>query len=211
MDTSAFRAWVHEAARLIADNAENLTRLDAAIGDGDHGVNLRRGFQAADEMLDKAEAETPGAVLQTVGRALISKTGGASGPLYGTGFRQAGKALADVTEVDVAKLGSALEAAFNGIQQLGAAHEGDKTMLDALGPAVTAYQVAAEGGADIAGATRAAAEAAERGLAETVPMLARKGRASYLGERTIGHEDPGAASTVLLMRALATVTAGEAP
>ncbi|MEV0713677.1 dihydroxyacetone kinase subunit DhaL, partial [Asanoa sp. NPDC050611] len=186
------------------------TTLDAAIGDGDHGINLRRGFQAADEMLDKAEAETPGAVLQTVGRALISKTGGASGPLYGTAFRQAGKSLADVTEADAAKLGSALEAAFNGIQQLGAAHEGDKTMLDALGPAVTAYQVAVEGGADIAGATRAAAEAAERGLQETVPMLARKGRASYLGERTIGHQDPGAASTVLILRALATVAAGEA-
>lgn len=210
MDTSAFRAWVHEAARLISAEAEQLTRLDAAIGDGDHGINLRRGFQAADEMLDKAEAETPGAVLQTVGRALISKTGGASGPLYGTAFRQAGKSLADVTEADAAKLGSALEAAFNGIQQLGAAHEGDKTMLDALGPAVTAYQVAVEGGADIAGATRAAAEAAERGLQETVPMLARKGRASYLGERTIGHQDPGAASTVLILRALATVAAGEA-
>ncbi|GAA1864373.1 dihydroxyacetone kinase subunit DhaL [Asanoa iriomotensis] len=210
MDTSAFRAWVHESARLITAEAEELTRLDAAIGDGDHGINLRRGFQAADEMLDKAEAETPGAVLQTVGRALISKTGGASGPLYGTAFRQAGKSLADATEVDVARLGSSLEAAFNGIQQLGAAHEGDKTMLDALGPAVTAYQVAAEGGADLVGATRAAAEAAERGLQETVPMLARKGRASYLGERTIGHQDPGAASTVLILRALATVAAGEA-
>jgi phosphoenolpyruvate---glycerone phosphotransferase subunit DhaL len=209
MDTNAFRAWVREAARLITDGAEQLTRLDAAIGDGDHGINLRRGFQAADEMLEKSEAETPGAVLQTVGRALISKTGGASGPLYGTAFRQAGKSLSDVTEVDAAKLGSALEAAFNGIQQLGAAHEGDKTMLDALGPAVTAYQVAVEGGADIAGATRAAAEAAERGLAETVPMLARKGRASYLGERTIGHQDPGAASTVLILRALAAAAAGE--
>ncbi|MDG4820538.1 dihydroxyacetone kinase subunit DhaL [Asanoa sp. WMMD1127] len=210
MDTSAFVAWVHEASRLITADAERLTRLDAAIGDGDHGINLRRGFQAADEMLDKAEAETPGAVLQTVGRALISKTGGASGPLYGTGFRQAGKALADVAEVDAAKLGSALEAAFNGIKQLGAAQEGDKTMLDALGPAVTAYQVAVQDGADLPAAARAAAEAAERGLAETVPMLARKGRASYLGERTIGHEDPGAASTTLILRALATVAAGEA-
>jgi len=211
MDTSAFQAWVREAARLITEQAGRLTDLDAAIGDGDHGINLRRGFQAADEMLDKSEAETPGAVLQTVGRALISKTGGASGPLYGTGFRQAGKALADVTEVDAARLGAALEAAFKGIQQLGAAREGDKTLLDALGPAVTAYQVAVEGGADIPAATRAAADAAERGLAETVPMLARKGRASYLGERTIGHEDPGAASTTLILRALATVAAGEAP
>src|SRR5699024_6948703 len=106
MDTSAFRAWVHEAARLITEHAEELTRLDAAIGDGDHGVNLRRGFQAADEMLDKAEPEPPGAVLQTVGRALISKTGGASGPLYGTAFRQAGKSLGDATRIDAATLGS---------------------------------------------------------------------------------------------------------
>ncbi|HTF07218.1 MAG TPA: dihydroxyacetone kinase subunit DhaL [Asanoa sp.] len=210
MDTSAFRAWVHEASRLITEGAEELTRLDAAIGDGDHGINLRRGFQAADEMVDTSEKETPGAVLATVGRALISKTGGASGPLYGTGFRQAGKSLGDVTDVDAARLGAALEAAFNGIQQLGAAREGDKTMLDALGPAVTAYQVAVENGGDLAVATRAAADAAERGRGETAPMLARKGRASYLGERTIGHEDPGAASTTLILRALATVTAGAA-
>ncbi|GIF66366.1 dihydroxyacetone kinase subunit L [Asanoa ishikariensis] len=212
MDTSAFQAWVHEASLLITEHASRLTDLDAAIGDGDHGINLRRGFQAADEMIEKSESETdtPGAVLRTVGRALISKTGGASGPIYGTGFRQAGKALGDVTDVDAVLLGSALEAAFNGIQQLGAAHLGDKTLLDALGPAVTAYQVAVEDGGDIVAATRAAADAAERGLAETIPMLARKGRASYLGERTIGHEDPGAASTALIMRALATVAAGEA-
>jgi dihydroxyacetone kinase-like protein len=159
-------------------------------------------------MIEKADPETPGAVLATVGRALISKTGGASGPLYGTGFRQGSKALGDATEVDAAQLGAALEAALAGIQQLGAAHEGDKTMIDALGPAVTAYQVAVEAGADLPAAARAAAEGAERGLQETVPMLARKGRASYLGERTIGHQDPGAASTVLILRALATVTAG---
>ncbi|MEV4535904.1 dihydroxyacetone kinase subunit DhaL [Asanoa sp. NPDC049518] len=212
MDTSAFQAWVHRASLLVAEHATRLTELDAAIGDGDHGINLRRGFQAADEMIGRpeADADTPGAVLRTLGRALISKTGGASGPIYGTGFRQAGKVLGDVTEVDAVLLGSALEAAFNGIQQLGAAHLGDKTLLDALGPAVTAYQVALEDGADLVGATRAAADAAERGLAETIPMLARKGRASYLGERTIGHEDPGAASTVLIMRALASAAAGEA-
>ncbi|GIF45704.1 dihydroxyacetone kinase DhaL subunit [Asanoa ferruginea] len=210
MDTGDFRAWVRESSRLITEQAGELTELDAAIGDGDHGINLRRGFQAAVEMLDDAEANTPGTVLTTVGRGLISKTGGASGPLYGTAFRQAGKSLGDVTDVDAARLGGALEAAFNGIQQLGAAREGDKTILDALGPAVTAYQVAVEKGGDLAAATRAAAEAADRGRHETGPMLARKGRASYLGERSIGHEDPGATSTALILNALATVAAGEA-
>jgi dihydroxyacetone kinase-like protein len=210
METSAFVAWVREASRLITAEAGNLTELDAAIGDGDHGINLRRGFQAAEETLDKADAETPAAVLAAVGRALISKTGGASGPLYGTAFRQASKVLGEETDIDATRLGDALEAALKGIQQLGAAHEGDKTMVDALGPAVTAYQMAVEGGGDIAAGARAAVEAAERGLHETAPMLARKGRASYLGERTIGHEDPGAASTVLLMRALATAVGGTA-
>ena len=210
MDTAAFRAWMTEAARLVGAEADRLTQLDAAIGDADHGVNLRRGFQAAVAMLDSAAPATPGAVLTTAGRALISKTGGASGPLYGTALRQAGKTLGEDQDVSAVQLGAALEAARAGVQQLGAAHEGDKTMLDALGPAVTAYQMAVEGGGDLADAARAAAEAAARGAEETIPMLARKGRASYLGDRTIGHEDPGAASTALILRALATVTAGEA-
>jgi phosphoenolpyruvate---glycerone phosphotransferase subunit DhaL len=206
MDVTVFRAWITEAARLVVDNADHLTHLDAAIGDADHGINLSRGFRAAVTMLDETVPDTPGAVLAVVGRALISKTGGASGPLYGTGFRQAAKTLGEEPDVTAAQLGAALAAALAGIQQLGAAGEGDKTMVDALGPAVSAYQAVIDTGGDLAGAARAAADAAARGLAETVPMQARKGRASYLGPRTIGHEDPGAASTVLILRALASVT-----
>jgi dihydroxyacetone kinase-like protein len=210
MDATMFRAWVAEAARLVVDNADHLTHLDAAIGDADHGINLSRGFKAATTMLADTSPATPGAVLATVGRALISKTGGASGPLYGTGFRAAAKTLGEDPDVSVIQLGTALAAALAGIRQLGAAEPGDKTMVDALGPAVSAYQAAVDTGADLAEATRTAADAAAEGLAATVPMQARKGRASYLGPRTIGHEDPGAASTVLILQALATVTAGPA-
>jgi phosphoenolpyruvate---glycerone phosphotransferase subunit DhaL len=205
MDATTFRAWITEATRLVVDNADHLTHLDAAIGDADHGINLRRGFQAAVTVLDETAPDTPGAVLATVGRALISKTGGASGPLYGTAFRQAAKSLGEDADVSVVQLGAALQAALAGIQQLGAANEGDKTMVDALSPAVAAYQAVVDSGGGFVDATRAAADAAARGLQATIPMQARKGRASYLGPRTIGHEDPGAASTVLILRALATV------
>ena len=208
MDATTFRAWISEAAKLVVDNASHLTHLDAAIGDADHGINLRRGFQAAVAMLEEADPATPGAVLATVGRALISKTGGASGPLYGTGFRAAAKTLGEDVDINAVQLGDALRAALAGIQQLGAASEGDKTMVDALTPAVSAYQAVIDTGGDLAGATRAAADAAARGLQETIPLQARKGRASYLGARTVGHEDPGAASTTLILEALATVTAG---
>src|SRR5690348_3371427 len=180
MDASTFRGWIAEAAQLVVDNADHLTHLDAAIGDADHGINLRRGFQAAVTMLDETQLSTPGAVLATVGRALISKTGGASGPLYGTGFRQAARTLGEEPEVSPALLGTALAAALAGIRQLGGAQPGDKTMIDVLDPAVRAYQEAVDGGTDLAGATRAAAEGGVRGLADTVPMQARKGRASYL-------------------------------
>jgi len=207
MDASTFRAWIDEAARLVVENADHLTHLDAAIGDADHGVNLRRGFQAAVATLAETSPGTPAAVLATVGRSLISKTGGASGPLYGTAFRRAAKVLGEGAEVDPVQLGAALQAALDGIQQLGAANERDKTMVDALAPAVRAYQATVDAGGDLAEATRAAAGAAEQGLQATVAMQARKGRASYLGARTVGHEDPGAASTVLILRALASATA----
>jgi phosphoenolpyruvate---glycerone phosphotransferase subunit DhaL len=207
MDASMFRAWIHEAARLVVDNTDHLTRLDSAVGDADHGINMRRGLQAAVAMLDETNPSTPGAVLATVGRALISKTGGASGPLYGTGFRQAARTLGEEPDVSAAQLGAALTAALTGIQRIGAALEGDKTMIDALSPAVTAYQAVIDTGGDLTNATRAASDAAVRGLKQTVGMQARKGRASYLGARTIGHEDPGAASTVLILSALATVSA----
>ena len=208
MDVSTFRAWIAEATRLVVDNTDHLTHLDAAIGDADHGINLRRGFEAAQAMLDETSPATPGAVLTTVGRALISKTGGASGPLYGTGFRQAGKTLGEDPDVSAIQLGTALAAALAGIRQLGAAAEGDKTMVDALIPAVDAYRAVVDIGGDLPEATRAAADAAARGLQATVGLPARKGRASYLGPRTIGHEDPGAASTVLILQALANATAG---
>jgi dihydroxyacetone kinase-like protein len=207
MDASAFRAWISEAARQVVDNADHLTHLDAAIGDADHGINLRRGFQAALVMLDETDPATPSAVLATVGRALIMKTGGASGPLYGTAFRQAAKTLGEDGDVSAVQLGAALRAALDGIVALGAAREGDKTMVDALAPAVSAYQAVIDTGGDLTQATRAAADAAARGLQATVGMQARKGRASYLGARTIGHEDPGAASTVLILDALARTTA----
>ena len=208
MDVSTFRAWITEATRLVVDNTDHLTHLDAAIGDADHGINLRRGFEAAQAMLDETSPATPGAVLTTVGRALISKTGGASGPLYGTGFRQAGKTLGEDPDVSAIQLGTTLAAALAGIRQLGAAAEGDKTMVDALIPAVDAYRAVVDIGGDLPEATRAAADAAARGLQATVGLPARKGRASYLGPRTIGHEDPGAASTVLILQALANATAG---
>src|SRR5205814_9127172 len=140
MDASTFRAWIREAARLVVDNSDHLTHLDAAIGDADHGINLRRGFQAAVTMLAEGAPETPGAVLATLGRALISKTGGASGPLYGTGFRSAAKTLGEDPDVSAVQLGAALAAALAGIRQLGAAEPGGKTMVDALGPAVAAFQ-----------------------------------------------------------------------
>src|SRR3954470_88475 len=166
MDAAAFRAWISEATRLIVDNADHLTHLDAAIGDADHGINLRRGFQAAVPMIEQADPATPGAVLNLVGRALISKTGGASGPLYGTGFRHAAKTLGEDPDVSAVQLGAALEAALAGIRQLGAAAAGDKTMVDALTPAVAAYQDVVDGGGELAAAARAAADAAEKGLAE---------------------------------------------
>jgi len=206
MDTAAFRSWIARAAQEVVGNADHLTHLDAAIGDADHGINLSRGLRAAAATLDETAPATPGAVLATVGRALISKTGGASGPLYGTAFRQAAKSLGEDPDVTAVQLGAALAAALAGVQQLGAAAEGDKTMVDALAPAVSAYQAVVDTGGELSDATRAAADAAARGLQETVGMQARKGRASYLGARTIGHEDPGAASTVLILRALADVT-----
>jgi dihydroxyacetone kinase phosphoprotein-dependent L subunit len=196
------QAWITRFSALVSADAANLTRLDSAIGDGDHGSNLDRGLRAAVEAL--SPDLSPGKVLMTAGRTLVSKTGGASGPLYGTALRRAGKALGDAPTVDAAALGTALRAALEGVQELGKASEGDKTMVDALAPAVAAYEAAS--GSGLAAAARAALEAAEGGAEATVPLQARKGRASYLGPRSVGHKDPGAASTVLLFRALASVS-----
>lgn len=196
------RAWITRFAELVEADAERLTRLDSAIGDGDHGANLNRGLRSAVAALSSdGEPPPPGKVLMTAGRALVSKTGGASGPLYGTALRRAGKALGDATSVDADEIAAALRAALDAVRELGHAEEGDKTMVDALLPAVTAYEGAA--GEGLVAAARAALAAAEKGAEATVPLRARKGRASYLGARSEGHLDPGAASTVLLFQALA--------
>ncbi|MFE6223159.1 MULTISPECIES: dihydroxyacetone kinase subunit DhaL [unclassified Streptomyces] len=190
--------WMGAVAAAVEREAGRLTELDAAIGDADHGANLKRGFAAVAAALAKEPPATPGAVLVAAGRELISTVGGASGPLYGTLLRRAGKALGDAEEVTRAGLADALGAGVAAVGQLGGAVPGDKTMLDALVPAVAA----------LPGSFAAARAAAEEGARATVPLRARKGRASYLGERSVGHQDPGATSAALLFAALAEVTAG---
>ena len=202
MDAAVFRAWIVTAAEVIEANRDHLTQLDAAIGDADHGINLSRGFTAVLSALETANPATPGAILTVTGSTLISKVGGASGPLYGMAFRSAGKAVGDTADVDLAGLAAALEAALAGVQRLGAAREGDKTMVDALAPATGAFSKAVAEGAPEADALAALADAAQAGAAATIPMQALKGRASYLGPRSVGHEDPGAASTALILGAL---------
>jgi dihydroxyacetone kinase-like protein len=202
MQADVFQAWITVAARTVEEQRDHLTQLDAAIGDADHGVNLARGFTAVLSALEAATPATPGAVLTLTGSTLISKVGGAAGPLYGVAFRRAGKALGDAPDVDLPALAGALEAALAAVQQLGAAREGDKTMVDALAPASGAFSKAISEGASPADALSALAEAAQAGAAATISMQALKGRASYLGPRSVGHEDPGAASTALILGAL---------
>ena len=202
MRAEVFRAWITAAAGVIEEQRDHLTQLDAAIGDADHGINLARGFTAVLSALDTAAPATPGAVLTLTGATLISKVGGASGPLYGVAFRRAGKALGEAPDVDLPALAAALEAALAGVQQLGAAREGDKTMVDALAPATGAFSKALAEGAPAADALAALVQAAQAGAVATISMQALKGRASYLGPRSVGHEDPGAASTALILAAL---------
>ena len=207
MDAEVFRAWIRSAAEVVEANRDHLTQLDAAIGDADHGINLARGFTAALEALDAhdrgaAAPLTPGKILTVTGRTIISKVGGAAGPLYGMAFRRAGKSLADAADVDLTALSAALDAALAGVQQLGAAVEGDKTMVDALAAGNRAFSKAIAEGASQDDALSVLAEAASVGAVTTIPMQARKGRASYLGPRSVGHEDPGAASTALILGAL---------
>ncbi|MDQ0579169.1 dihydroxyacetone kinase-like protein [Streptomyces rishiriensis] len=193
LDADFFRRWMTATASSVDREADRLTALDSPIGDADHGSNLRRGFTAVSAALEKEAPETPGAVLVLAGRQLISTVGGASGPLYGTLLRRTGKALGDAAEVDEEGFAEALRAGVDAVMQLGGAAPGDKTMIDALVPAVDALP-------DGFGAARAAAE---QGAEATTPLQARKGRASYLGERSIGHQDPGATSAALLIAALA--------
>ncbi|MFI7274744.1 dihydroxyacetone kinase subunit DhaL [Streptomyces sp. MS19] len=191
MDAGFFRRWLALAAAAVDRDAGRLTDLDSAVGDADHGSNLRRGFAAVTAALDEQEPDTPGAVLQLAGRTLVSKVGGASGPLYGTLLRRTGKALGDAPEVGGEELRDALREGVEAVARLGGGAAGDKTMLDALLPAVDALPD-----------TAAARTAALGGAEATVPLQARKGRASYLGERSKGHMDPGAASSALLIGAL---------
>ncbi|MFI1853858.1 dihydroxyacetone kinase subunit DhaL [Streptomyces sp. NPDC020480] len=198
LDTDFVHRWLTAAAAAISREAARLTDLDSAIGDADHGSNMQRGFTAVTAALEKEPPDSPGAALILAGRQLISKVGGASGPLYGTLLRRAGKALGDAEQVTLQELAGALRTGVEAVAQLGGSAPGDKTMLDALFPAVEA--LATDGGS-----FEAASEAADKGALATVPMLARKGRASYLGERSIGHQDPGATSSALLFAAFEEV------
>jgi phosphoenolpyruvate---glycerone phosphotransferase subunit DhaL len=196
-------SWLGEAEQQIKAKSDYLTQLDAAIGDGDHGTNMRRGFDAVGKALAEQGDDTPpGQLLILAGKTLIAKVGGASGPLWGSAFRRAGRALHEVEEFDGHALAAALDAAVDGVVELGAAAPGDKTMVDALQPAAVALRDALDSGESLAQAAQAAADAAQRGAEATVPMQARKGRASYLGERSIGHQDPGATSAAIILAAL---------
>jgi dihydroxyacetone kinase-like protein len=196
-------AAVRAAAAVVGEHRVELSELDRAIGDGDHGENLNRGFAAVVAALDAAEPDTPGGVLKLVATTLISKVGGAAGPLYGTAFLRASAKLGTAAALDVPALLDALRAGLEGVQARGKAVGGDATMVDALIPAVSAAKKAAEDGGDVAAVLTAAADAADRGAESTVDLVPRKGRASYLGERAVGHLDPGARSSALLLRAFA--------
>ena len=201
VDATTVRRWLEEAAASIRERRDFLTQLDAAIGDADHGTNMDRGFTAVVGKLSTAEG-SPGKLLTSAGSTLVSTVGGASGPLWGTALRRAGRSLGESESFDGAELAAALEAALAGVVELGAAQEGDKTMVDALAPAVRALRDEVGRGGEIESAVAAARAAAEEGMRATVPLQASKGRASYLGERSVGHQDPGATSTALIMRAL---------
>ncbi|MDX6657125.1 MAG: phosphoenolpyruvate---glycerone phosphotransferase subunit DhaL [Solirubrobacteraceae bacterium] len=203
-------AWLTSAQAVVEERADYLTQLDAAIGDGDHGINMTRGFQAVGKALaGQGPDMPPGRVLILAGKTLVSTVGGASGPLWGSALRAAGRSMGDVDGFNGEALADALDAALAAVVDLGAAAPGDKTMVDALTPATAALRERLAAGGSIPEAADAAAAAAEAGALSTVPMQARKGRASYLGERSIGHQDPGATSAALIMRALAAAVAGE--
>jgi dihydroxyacetone kinase-like protein len=197
----AVRDWMERFAAEVAENRSYLTKLDGAIGDGDHGTNMDRGMRKALERLQATDGDDIGASLKAVGMALVSSVGGAAGPLYGTFFMQMGQAAAGRSELDLPGFTDALDAGIQGVVKRGKAEPGDKTMLDALKPALDALRE--EQGDDLAGALGRAAKAAHEGMEATVPMVARKGRASYLGERSAGHQDPGATSSHLLLKSAA--------
>ena len=204
---AAIQDWMKRFAAEMAENRAYLSRLDGAIGDGDHGTNMDRGMKKALERLQATDSEDIGASLKAVGMALVSSVGGAAGPLYGTLFLQMGQSAAGRSELDLAGFTDALDAGVQGVIKRGKAEPGDKTMVDALGPALQALREAGSDD-DVAGALKRAAEAAREGMEATVPMVARKGRASYLGERSVGHQDPGATSSHLLLKSAADAIGG---
>jgi dihydroxyacetone kinase-like protein len=201
-DAAFVRRFVREAAAEMVAHRDHLTQLDSAIGDADHGVNMDRGFSAAISALDASNGASPGELLRQTGATLMFRVGGAAGPLYGTGFREAGRALEDEDRFGPNDLVRALRASLDGIRSLGAAVEGDKTMVDAWAPGLAALEKELSNGTELHEALRRAREAAEDGAQATIPLQARKGRASYLGPRSVGHQDPGATSTALLFVAL---------
>lgn len=194
--------WLEATAVVMKDNKDYLTQLDAAIGDADHGINMTRGFNKVMEKLPSVADKDIGNILKTTGMTLISSVGGASGPLYGTFFMRSGMALASKEELSDEDLFKMLKTGVEGIVQRGRAQLEDKTMFDAWSPALDAMQAAFDGGQDTHGALKAAVDAAEQGMKSTIPLIARKGRASYLGERSRGHQDPGATSSYLMLKAL---------
>jgi dihydroxyacetone kinase-like protein len=195
-------AWLRRSAATLKENRDYLTQLDSPIGDADHGINMDRGFTSVLEKLPGVADKDAGTILKTVGTTLVSTVGGASGPLYGTAFLRAGMALAGKFELRDADVLTALEAALEGIKARGKAQPGEKTMVDAWQPAIAALKAALDQGEPLKTALEQATQAAEAGMKGTIPMLATKGRASYLGERSVGHQDPGATSTWLFFKAM---------
>jgi dihydroxyacetone kinase-like protein len=203
IDRDATLAWMQRFAEEMAEHRQELVRLDTAIGDGDHGTNMNRGMQKALQKLQASEPADPGAVLKTVAMALVSSVGGAAGPLYGTLLLQMGTSMAGQAEVDQAGFVAAWRAALTGVKARGKAELGDKTMIDALTPAIDAMEQAA----DLQAGLQAAVDGAQQGMNATTPLVARKGRASYLGDRSAGHQDPGATSTYYLFKSAAETLA----
>jgi dihydroxyacetone kinase-like protein len=203
IDGRALRAWLHEFARRVAENSDHLTALDSEIGDADHGSNMHRGMAAVVTAIDADAGTEPGPLLKLVGRTLVSTVGGAAGPLYGTLFLRMAATAGDAGPLDAAGFAKALRAGLEGVAARGRTEIGDKTMVDALAPAVDALEARLAAGAALGTALAAAAIAAAAGRDDTAGRVARKGRASYLGERSIGHQDPGSASATLLVEAAA--------
>jgi len=202
MDATTITSWMREIEASVRAERDHLVQLDAAIGDADHGINMARGFEAVVQALGADAGSPPGKLLVLAGRTLVSTVGGASGPLWGSALRSGGRTLGDQATFDGAQLVEVLAAALASVKDLGTAALGDKTMVDALEPAVDTLRERIAAGDSVGKALDGAAAAAEAGMRATIPLQARKGRASYLGERSVGHQDPGATSTALIMRAL---------